>query len=92
MNYPWSAGKWPCRKGWSVKEAGNACGSRGGMPLTAIGVLASLTTPVAKAGVGVFAVSTFDTNYLLIKAGDMSQAVAALRAAGHRVNAERVVP
>jgi hypothetical protein len=55
------------------------------MPFTLVGVLASLTTPVARAGVGVFAFSTFDTDYLLVKAGDMAKAVTALRAAGHVV-------
>ncbi len=64
----------------------------GSMPFTLVGVLASLTTPVAKAGVGVFAFSTFDTDYLLVKAGDVPKAVAALRAAGHQVDAEGVVP
>jgi hypothetical protein len=62
------------------------------MPFTLVGVLASLTTPVARAGLGVFAFSTFDTDYLLVKAGDMPKAVAALRAAGHLVDAEGVVP
>jgi hypothetical protein len=57
----------------------------GSMPFTLVGVLASLTTAVAKAGVGVFAFSTFDTDYLLVKAGDMQKAVVALRAAGHVV-------
>jgi hypothetical protein len=47
--------------------------------------LISLTTPVARAGVGVFAFSTFDTDYLLVKAERYSEAVAALRAAGHPV-------
>jgi aminoglycoside 6'-N-acetyltransferase I len=60
----------------------------GSMPFSLVGVLASLTTPVRKAGIGVFAVSTFDTDYLLVKAADMPKAFAALRAAGHRVDAE----
>lgn len=60
----------------------------GSMPFTLVGVLASLTTPVAKAGVGVFAFSTFDTDYLLVKEVDFPMTVAALRAAGHEV--ERV--
>jgi hypothetical protein len=55
------------------------------MPFTLVGVLASLTAPVARAGVGVFAFSTFDTDYLLVKAADLPAAVAALRAAGHTV-------
>ncbi|MBN9518218.1 ACT domain-containing protein [bacterium] len=57
----------------------------GAMPFTLVGVLAALTAPVARAGVGVFAVSTFDTDYLLVKAERFLEAVAALRAAGHRV-------
>lgn len=62
----------------------------GSMPFTLVGVLAALTTPVAKAGVGVFAFSTFDTDYLFVKANDWPKAVAALRAAGHDVDAERL--
>ena len=57
----------------------------GAMPFTLVGVLASLTGPVASAGVGVFAVSTFDTDYLLVKAERFPEAVAALRGAGHTV-------
>ena len=57
----------------------------GAMPFTFVGVLASLAAPVARAGVGVFAFSTFDTDYLLVKAGSFPKAVAALRAAGHAV-------
>jgi hypothetical protein len=57
----------------------------GAMPFTLVGVLASLTGPVAAAGVGVFAVSTFDTDYLLVKEADFPAAVAALRRAGHSV-------
>jgi nitrilase len=60
----------------------------GAVPLALVGVLASLTAPVARAGVGVFAFSTFDTDYLLVKAERFPEAVAALRAAGHRVDAE----
>lgn len=57
----------------------------GSMPFTLVGVLASLTTPIARARIGVFAFSTFDTDYLLVKETDFPQAVAALRAAGHTV-------
>jgi predicted N-acetyltransferase YhbS len=57
----------------------------GVMPFTLVGVLAALTTPIAGTGVGVFAFSTFDTDYLLVKEADFPQATAALRAAGHQV-------
>jgi GNAT superfamily N-acetyltransferase len=57
----------------------------GAMPFTLVGVLASLTTPLARAGVALFSFSTFDTDYLLIKTDDYQRAVATLRAAGHLV-------
>jgi hypothetical protein len=55
------------------------------MDFTMIGVVASLVTPLAKAGVSVFGVSTFDTDYLLVKECDLERALAALRAASHQV-------
>jgi hypothetical protein len=52
-----------------------------------VGVLASLTSPLADAGVGVFVLSTFDTDYLLVKEHDLALAVEALTARGHSVDA-----
>jgi hypothetical protein len=50
-----------------------------------VGVLAALLEPLAGAGVSVLAVSTFDTDYLLVREADLGRAAEALRAAGHRV-------
>jgi hypothetical protein len=50
-----------------------------------VGVLASLTAPLAEAEVCVFAVSTFDTDYLLVKEKDLKKAVDVLRRQGHTV-------
>lgn len=47
------------------------------------GILASVAAPLAAAGVGLFALSTFDTDYLLVKAAQLPEALAALRAEGH---------
>jgi nitrilase len=60
----------------------------GAMPFTVVGVLGSLTGPLAAAGVGVFAVSTFDTDYLFVKEPELPAAVAALRGAGHSVEGQ----
>lgn len=49
------------------------------------GILASLATALAEADVSIFALSTFDTDYLLIKRVDLDRAIAALRTAGHVV-------
>lgn len=57
------------------------------MEFSVIGVVASLSTPLAEAGIGIFVISTFDTDYLLVKENDFQKAVDALRAAGHAVQA-----
>jgi uncharacterized protein len=49
------------------------------------GILASVLEPLAKAGIGIFATSTFSTDYVLVKEQDASRAVVALQAAGHRI-------
>jgi uncharacterized protein len=47
------------------------------------GILASLAVPLAQAGISIFAISTYDTDYLLVK--DLDGAAAALTAQGHRI-------
>lgn len=49
------------------------------------GILASLLSPLATAGVAVFALSTFDTDHVLVRETALDDALAALRAAGHRI-------
>lgn len=50
-----------------------------------IGVLASVAAPLAEASVSIFAVSTYDTDYLLVQENQLAAARYALEAAGHRV-------
>jgi hypothetical protein len=57
----------------------------GPMPLSTTGVLASLAVPLRDAGVSIFAVSTYDTDYVLVKAALLHAAIAALEGAGHTV-------
>ena len=49
------------------------------------GVLASLAVPLAEAKISIFALSTFDTDYLLLSEIDLDRAIAALEQAGHHV-------
>ncbi len=50
-----------------------------------IGVLASLTAPLAADEIGIFVISTFDTDYLLVQSKQLIRAVECLRAAGHEI-------
>jgi hypothetical protein len=67
-------------RGWSCLRVA------GPLAFSAVGMLASLIEPMARAGIPVFVVSTFDTVYLLIKAGDFDRAVVELRQAGYTVD------
>ncbi len=57
----------------------------GPLDFSLLGVLAHLTAVLAEAGVSIFALSTYNTDYLLLKGECLDEAVAALREAGHRV-------
>jgi len=50
-----------------------------------VGILVAVARPLAEGGISIFAVSTFDTDYLMIKAAQREPALAVLRAAGHTV-------
>ncbi len=58
---------------------------RGTLDFALTGVLASLAAPLAAAGISLFAISTFDTDYVLVREGDLVRALTTLAAAGHRL-------
>lgn len=62
----------------------------GPFPFSMTGVLASFVQPLAEAQIPIFAISTFDTDYVLIKRENQEQALAALSAAGHETVGEEV--
>lgn len=56
---------------------------RGPIVMTLIGVVAALANPLADAGISIFAISTFDTDYILVHEPDFDAAIGALTRAGH---------
>jgi len=57
----------------------------GPMPLDQTGVAAAFTRVLADAGVALFVISTYDTDYVLVRDAALGHASAALRAAGYTV-------
>lgn len=57
----------------------------GPLDFTLVGVVASVANALADSDVALFVVSTFDTDYVLVKEEELSKAVESLRAAGHSV-------
>jgi hypothetical protein len=66
-------------RGWRALKV------KGPLDFTLKGILAAIALPLAKAGVSIFAISTFDTDYILVKEANLSAALSALDHAGHKV-------
>jgi hypothetical protein len=58
---------------------------QGPLPFELTGVIAAIATPLAAAEISLFAIATFDTDWVLVRDADLERAVAALRGAGHTV-------
>lgn len=69
-----------CDRGWRL------LGVHGPLDLSMVGVLAGLATTLAGAEVSIFAISTFDTDYLLVRDKDVRRALDALREARYVVD------
>ena len=57
----------------------------GPLAFSQVGILSSLTAPLATASVSVFAISTYDTDFLLVKEASLEQALSSLRNEGFRI-------
>lgn len=68
-----------CERGWRSFKL------HGPFEFELTGILASVLNPLAEAGVGIFALSTFDTDYVLVKEKNVEKAIEALRKIGHIV-------
>ncbi len=69
-----------CERGWRAFRV------EGPLDFALTGVLSSLAAPLAGAGISIFAISTFDTDYLLIKEEHSGRAASVLQLAGHEVS------
>lgn len=64
--------------GWSVMKVA------GPLEFSEVGILADISSTLSKAGVSIFAISTFDTDYILVKDAQLKVAKEALTDAGHK--------
>jgi hypothetical protein len=69
----------PCEKGWRCLKV------NGPLDFSLTGVLSSLANPLAQAGISIFALSTYETDYLLVRQSDLEKALQILRQEGFEV-------
>jgi uncharacterized protein len=68
-----------CERDWRILKV------EGPLDFSLIGILASISTLLAKSNISIFALSTYDTDYILIKGKDINNAITALRSEGYEV-------
>lgn len=57
----------------------------GELDFSLVGILAKISGVLAEAQIGLFAVSTYNTDYILVKAADLDRALEALGKAGYEI-------
>ena len=68
-----------CEDGWRAFRI------EGQLDFSLVGILAPIATVLAEAKVGIFAVSTYNTDYVLVKEAQFAQAMDMLAEAGYTV-------
>ncbi len=68
-----------CEGGWRCLKV------QGPLDFGLTGILASLAVPLAEAGISIFTLSTYDTDYIMVKAAELEGAVAVLSGSGHTI-------
>jgi len=66
-----------CESGWRCLRVA------GTLDFATVGIVASLTTPLAEAGISVFVLSTYDSDYLMVREQVFERACQVLRSRGH---------
>ena len=65
-------------KGWKCIKV------KGPLDFNLTGILTGISDMLAQGNISIFAISTFDTDYILVKTHDLSSATTKLRQAGHK--------
>ena len=66
--------------GWKCMEL------EGPLDFELTGIMSALTKPLAEAGISIFAISTYNTDFIMVKERDLERAIVALTRQGHLVN------
>ena len=70
---------WQSEGGWRALKV------QGPLDFNLVGILSMLSGALTAAGISLFALSTYDTDYILVKESDLAAAVRALEGVGCRV-------
>jgi hypothetical protein len=68
-----------CEKDWKILKI------LGPLEFTLVGILSNISSLLAEANISLFTISTYDTDYILVKEKSLLQAIHVLEKAGHTI-------
>jgi hypothetical protein len=72
-----------CNKGWSCLKV------KGPLDLSSTGIISSIAKTLEQEGISLFSISTYDTDYVMVKEKNLEKAILALTETGHRIEWEQ---
>jgi len=72
-----------CNQGWSCLKI------KGPLDLSSTGIISSITATLERENISLFSISTYDTDYVMVKEKDLEKAIFALTEGGHRIRWEQ---
>lgn len=72
-----------CNQGWSCLKI------KGPLDLSLTGIISSIAATLEAEGMSLFSISTYDTDYVMVKEKDLEKAIFALTEGGHRIQWEK---
>ena len=72
-----------CNQGWSCLKV------KGPLDLSLTGIISSIAATLEKENISLFSISTYDTDYILVKEKDLEKAILALTEAGQKIEWEQ---
>ena len=72
-----------CDQGWSCLKV------KGPLDLSLTGIISSIASTLERENISLFSLSTYDTDYVMVKEKDLEKAIFALTEAGHRIEWEQ---
>ena len=72
-------------QGCKAEKGWRALRIKGPLDFSLVGILAAVSAVLAEAGVSIFAISTYETDYVLVKQENLILSIEALKAQGYAV-------
>jgi len=72
-----------CDQGWSCLKV------KGPLDLSLTGIISSIASTLERENISLFSLSTYDTDYVMVKEKDLEKAIFALTEAGHHIYWEK---